>query len=163
MSEEQTENTMLLSDGRVMKGNAKIESIVTRYEERVTFSPYSLQCNRMLRRDFNPITAKMYMLHNRRNKREKIGQLIMELTHEANHLEQSTSKYPAPSVSTILPLPLRLISSVSRQLLEAMMTFDKAFAKVADAEGDEAAKQYCSDFFLYYGRLKHCLFDDVPR
>ncbi|WP_426172395.1 hypothetical protein [Pseudoduganella sp. R-34] len=158
MSVEQNTDRELLPDGRVVKGATKIESIVTRYEERVQFTPVSATCGRMFRRDFNYLTAKMFLLKRRADKSAKAAWLLAELEHEVNYLVESTVRLPAPVAQEYAPIEFRLISPQARQLFDVMVTFDKAMAKVTEKDGLEAAEQHCADFFKYYGRLKDCLF-----
>lgn len=149
---------IMLPDGRMMKNGGRAEAVRTLFEERVSILPYHWKSNRIIRRDFNSLMLLMLKKRKEPKLRKTLDRMLKDIEHESHYLTDSTLTIETPPRGDFCDLPLRLVSPDAKRLLEALMAYDKALAKLTKKEGQEAAENHCADFALQYSRLKHWLF-----
>lgn len=163
MTEQKTNDHELLPDGRVMKGNARIEAVNTKYERRMTLSFQTYQCNRLVRRDFNMMSVKLVMLSRNPTTRLHITELLADIAVEAGKLSLRTADVICDEVKVTAPLSIRIVSPEAHQLFDALVTYDLARAKLFIKEVGDAGDRQCTKFLVYYGRLKSLIFQPAAK
>jgi hypothetical protein len=128
--------TTITDDGLVLKNTGMIEDIITRLEHRADVDLVSWQISRILRRDYNIVSKKMFIRCRDRNGREQVRGLIEELMLQAEMLRGESLKYEAfkethPLVPTALVL--RVVSPETMQMLKALLVIDQAIGLVKSA------------------------------
>ena len=147
------------SDGLVIKGVEIIERIHTRYHVHERHAFHSWQCSRIVRRDFNITTAKMVMYGKTSAGRfHQIGQMLLDLTAEADALENMARKYEMPRHIPATSLELRIVSEQAHAVYAALVTVDRALSKLLHSEMAQVAEANCEAFFRSFGRLKGLVF-----
>lgn len=158
MAGDVTKDVGALPEGRVMKGVDRIEEITTRYEERVSVPFMTWQCSRLMRRDFNLMTAKMYKISRSPGAMMKVLNKLADIENQARLVNEYAAALKAPVAIIPTDLPLRLVSPEARSLVNALVVFDLALAKLLGAYGAKEADECSTGFFAAYGRLKHFIF-----
>jgi len=145
--------TGLILKNLVIKGVQRIESINTPYEKRVESEFESWQCCRIIRRDFNLLTAKMYMLSRKQQNLHSIKKLLRIISLEALAIKVEFSNFEAPPVQAI-SVQLRLVSDEAETLLEAFKVVDAALSKAISTREKNAPLNEFKSFFSAYSDLK---------
>lgn len=148
----------MTADGLIMKGIDRIEAINTPSEERTQANFRSWQMSRVVRRDFNLLTAKMFVLCLNPSNLQKIRPMLLDVQEEAEALNNMALRYEMPKDLPVTTLPLRIVSDQARRLYEAIAIVDWALAKLLKSEMSEVAVDNCAPFFKAYGRLKNFIF-----
>lgn len=163
MNEKQKASHVVLTEqGLKLKGVEKIHRIRcdARYQDVVL---QTWQFGRIVRRDFNLLSYKLFFAMLRDDQRRKIRQLFHNLMEEAEVLEALARRYELPESSDPTALNLRIVSEESLRLLEALQAADKALFKLKNSEMTEVAEENCTPFFVAYHRLKNTLLEAGPN
>ncbi len=144
----------MTADGKVLKGVDLVEAIYTKYEERTKASCLYWQNARILRRDFNLLTAKMFFKTRNPKLRGKIWEMIRSMQDEAERLTDMARKYEMPTGIVAAPVPVRLISREAKAILEAIATADRAWVKMNRGGMGDEASDCLGPFLSSFGKIK---------
>lgn len=156
------DQTIKTESGLVLKHVARIEDIHTPLEARVEIPFRRWECSRVVRRDFNLITTKMFLLCKQAPRRSQINDFLTEMILQSEYLVGETQQYPLSYDLAISMVPLRIISREATCLLTTFQTVDSVMAKLYCAEIDghltETARgAMTQQFFEAYSYLKACV------
>lgn len=121
---------ILTADGLVLKGTDAVEVISVRLENRSVFHFYSWQACRLVRRDFNFATAKMFHRERRKGGQQQVRSLVHEVRLQAEMLVFDCHAFEVPPQSPGRAVPLRLVSASAASLFRAFQMADIAYAKL---------------------------------
>lgn len=125
--------TTTTADGLVLKNQGLIEDIITRTEIRVEAAFVSWQCSRIVRRDFNLVTRKMFIRARDKVGRQQVMGFMEELQLQAGSLKDESLKYELESVSAPTVFPLRLVTPEATMLYKSLLVMDAAIARFYSA------------------------------
>jgi hypothetical protein len=152
-------DTDYLSDGRVLKGVHRIESIRTRYGKRIEISIRTRQCSRMIRLDFNTLTAKMYIVSRNVQTRRKISAMILKLELIAEGMNNLANFYPKQiQVNETTSIKLRIVSPESKKLIESIVKMDTVLGIVGSDKNVDGLAEILDEFFDCFEKLKRFVF-----
>lgn len=152
-----TKNKDYLSDGLVMKGVKRIESIRTRYEERMEVNIQTWQCSRLIRRDFNILTSKMYLSKRHSNVSQKISKYLHRLERIAKDIESLANCHPQQFIATKnASIQLRVISSDAKKLINIIIKVDAALCVIGTHKTMDEMGEISHEFFSCFDKLKRC-------
>jgi hypothetical protein len=155
---------ILTQQGLAMKSVGKIERInCDATNEDATLRTWQL--SRIVRRDFYLVSYKMFFAMRQKGGKSTVLKRLADVREEAEVLKNMTQHFELPVADTATVLSLRLIDEESRILLEALVTVDKAFAKMKENGMGEVADENCGPYFAAYVRLKNFAinFNKDPR
>lgn len=147
----------LTDNGLIIKGRSKIEAVNAQDAQRVLTTIRTWHCSRLLRRDFNTLTVKMFWACRNSGKRRQIRDLLSDLADEAYVVGRSVAGVKNADV-VHTTLTLRVISSEAQVLYDSVMLVDRSLSTLMEAEAPKSATEQCAAFFLNYGRLKEFIF-----
>lgn len=155
-------DAVLTAQGLTLKGVEKIQRIRcdASYQDVVL---HTWQFGRIVRRDFNLLSYKLFFAVRRDEQRRKIRSLLDDVVEEAEVLDTMTRRYELDKPSDSTVLNLRIVSDESQRLLEALQTGDKALSKLKNSEMAEVAEENCIPLFAAYHRLKNTLLEAGPN
>lgn len=163
MQEKQNGSDAVLTEqGLKLKGVEKIHRIHcdASYQDVVL---QTWQFGRIVRRDFNLLSYKVFFAVRRDDQRRKIRHLVDNLVEEAEVLEALVRRYELAKTSDQTILNLRIVSDESLRLLKTLQAADKALSKLKNSEIAEVAVENCTPFFVAYHRLKYTLLEAGPN
>lgn len=152
------------ADGLALKNFDRVDRIDSRLAQQMDAHFHSWQACRMVRRDFNFVTAKMFhrMVPKTANSdlKSQIRGLVHEVRLQAELLAiecQAFETNPAPEIRVV---PLKLISPSASSLYRAFSYADIAYAKLNYAAENrkispDEVHDYAHDFVLAFSDLKH--------
>lgn len=151
--------TITTEAGLVLKNVGRIEDIDTRLEVRIDANLRSWQCSRMLRRDFNLVTAKMYIKCRNKNDKRQVKSLIEEFVLQSEFLKAESELFELSYDLQVGSVPLRIVSPEASLLYKTFMEIDLVIAKLTCAELDlrlshEKLQEMPQDVFCAYSDLK---------
>lgn len=151
--------TLTTEAGLVLKNVGRIEDIDTRMEVRTDANLRSWQCSRILRRDFNLVTAKMYIKCRDKRDRRQVKDLISEFVLRSEFLKAESELCELSYDLQVGTVPLRIVSPEASLLYKTFMDIDLVIAKLTCAEMDqrlthEKAQEMPLDVFCAYSDLK---------
>lgn len=129
--------TTTTDDGLVLKNAARVEDIATRIDIRVEARLTSWKCNRLIRRDFNLVTSKMFIRCRDRTLRYQVLGLLEELVLQSEFLKAESSQY---AISHALPttiIPIRIVCPEASMLYKTLIAIDDSITRFHCAYLDE--------------------------
>lgn len=121
--------TTTTDDGLVLKNAARVEDIATRIDVRVDARLTSWKCNRLIRRDFNLVTSKMYIRCRDRASRHQVLGLLEEMVLQSEFLKAESSQY---EISHALPptiIPIRIVCPEASMLYKTLVAIDESITR----------------------------------
>lgn len=161
MAEQKKQDKVMTAQGLALKGVEKIRRINCDATEKDVILR-TWQFGRIIRRDFNLLSYKMFFAMRRHELRMRVKPALDDLVEEADVLDAMTrkSELPTPDQSTFLNL--RIVSGDTERMLDALLTADRALAKMNMTEMAEVADENCSRMYMAYARLKNILLEQQP-
>lgn len=147
----------------VIKGVERIESIVTRDDERVPATLATWQCSRLVRRDYYLMCYKMFLLSRKETAGQRIERRLRDLTLEELAISALATTPVVIDNADASTFTIRVVSSEARVLLNVLLSFDQALSNLIEVHGTTEAMEMCAAFFAAFGRLKQALFKVQPE
>jgi hypothetical protein len=144
----------LTENGLIIKGHAKIEAIITEGDQRVVTAIRTWHCSRLLRRDFNFLTANMYWACRDHSKRRQIRDRMFDIVDEAYAIGRGFIDGDR-SDDIHSTLTIRVVSAEAMELYESIMLVDRSLSRMVKIESPEVATKECAEYFSKIKRLKH--------
>lgn len=141
----------------------RIEGINTRYEERLTATFRSWQICRTMRRDFNFLSSKLFIVCLTKKHKARINQLLMNIHDEAYSLETLMLKHELPTHLPSKAIDFRIVSSECRLLFDSFMLADKAVAKMSESDLRELIDEHLAPFNIAVHRLMKFLKENISQ
>lgn len=148
----------------VVKGVDAIEAIQNG-KEYLTKSGnmYSCEFCRLMRRDYNKLSAKMYRLSLNSQRKLRIQFLLDELEGETAALEDMARKFEFPVTTGLLAVvAMRIVCDRSEKLFDILIRADRAYTKLLESPMQEVAPDNLVPFYRAYGALKRFVFGHLP-
>lgn len=143
----------------VIRCSDRVESINSRFDDRVQSTFRSWQICRLMRRDFNYIQAKMYFAMLDHKYTDKIHYLLADIQDECQLIEDMARKFElCPDIPEVA-LPFRLISEEGRTLHDSIMSLDKPVAKFLGEGLKDQIQEDLSPVITAIHRLKKFLIE----
>lgn len=163
MSSVPNNPTVNIESGHVLKNVSRVEDIHARMEVRVEANVRSWEVGRILRRDFNLLTSRMYKAAHGRDQKmgREIRNLTMDLVLQGEFFkadsDQFNETHEFPIHSTI---PLRIISPEANLVLRTLLAADAAMMRYQCAVLDgvldrEVRQRKWNEFTPAYYDLKN--------
>lgn len=121
--------TTTTDDGLVLKNTARIEDIASRIDVRVDARLTSWKCNRIIRRDFNLVSAKLYIRCRDKGSRHQVLGLLEEMVLQSEFLKGESSQYAISIVITPTIVPLRIVSPEASMLYKTLIAIDESITR----------------------------------
>lgn len=156
------QDRVLTAQGLTLKGMEKIQRINCDASQKDVLLR-TWQLSRIVRRDFNLLSYKLFFALRRREVAQRVRRALDDLVEEADVLANMTrkEKLPTPDESTLLNL--RIVNADCDRLIDALITADRALAKMKESDMAEVADDNCSRFYIAYARLKNILLAAKPN
>lgn len=143
----------------VIKGVARIESIVLQGPDvRRDARLYTHVFSRLMRRDFNPTSVKLFWYAKAHQRRTKIRSMLADLLEEAEALETMARPYEWKSTQPAASCQMRMISNETELLFSALIQADKALHKLLHSPLAETAEENVGPFMRQYTVLRREVF-----
>jgi hypothetical protein len=153
---EETEN------GLRIKGQSRIESIRTNDDKRLTVEIRTWHCSRLLRRDFNLLSYKMFHACQSSYRKRRVRELVFDLQEAAFKVQRQVPD-GVSGQRIHSTMNLRLVSAESNTVFEAVVAVDHALSHMIEAGLSEGRQdQAISDFFFSFKQLQKYIFKDAP-
>lgn len=129
------EKTAVTEDGLHLKHVAKIESLTTNLDSRLTARILSWQVSRTIRRDFNKVTTKLFMRGRDSVFKTQAKDLLVEFSVQGEFLKAAAAEYPLPPSDIVAPveIPLRIVSAEAGLLMRVFRECDGPIAALNHA------------------------------
>ena len=148
----------------VIKNVDRIEAIVThRPDTRCDVSLYNFAFSRLLRRDYNLTSVKLFFFCMNEKQWRLARELLLTLVDEANALENIAAPYELPSAPFFMSCTMRIISDEAQLLLDALTTADRAYHKLLSSPMGEIAEENLIPFMVAYNALRQKVFGYPPK
>ena len=131
----------------VIKGVERIESIILhRPELRRDAELFTHVLSRVMRRDFNLTSVKLFWYTKGFHRRTTARAMLADLTAEAERLEDLARPYEMPPGAAAATCTMRIISDEADFLFEALMVADRALHKLMHSPLAEVAEDHMGPF-----------------
>lgn len=141
-------------NGLVVKGVSMIEAITTDYDLRVRHEFRSKRCSRLVRRDFNMVSAKILKFGRSTAELETIERKLLDINIEADAIHKMAQMYHLPLSTPSTSIDLRIVSRQSNKLYRAVVLVDESLARFSNSEMKSVAVEICKPFFRSFSELK---------
>jgi len=146
----------------VIKGVARIESIVlSREEVRLDAEVRSHVISRVMRRDFNLTSVKLFWYTKRYTCRKVAREMLDDLQAEAERLEDLARPYEMPAGPAAATCSMRIISEEAQLLFDALMLADRSLYKLMHSPLAEVAEENMGPFMRSFTILRKQVFGFV--
>lgn len=144
----------------VIKGVERIEAIILqRPELRMDVEINTHIFSRIVRRDFNLTSVKLFWYTKAYDRRNMAQALLQDLADEAQALEDMARRYKMPTERKVAATcQFRIISDESELLLRALMQADRALHKLMHSELAEVAEDNLGPFHRSLTALRRKVF-----
>lgn len=143
----------------VIKGVQRIESIVLqRQEVRLDAELRSHVISRVMRRDFNLTSVKLFWYTKGYLRRQTARRMLQDLLAEAERLEDMARPYEMPSSSPAATCSMRIISDEAQLLFDALMLADRSLHKLMHSPLHEVAEDNMTPFLRSFTALRTIVF-----
>jgi hypothetical protein len=131
----------------VVKGVERIESINLAGDDiRRDAKLYTHVISRVMRRDFNLTSVKLFWYAKAYNRRQLARRMLCDLTAEAQRLEDLARRYELPDAAPAATCIMRIISDEADLLFDALITADRALHKLMHSPLAEVAEDHMSPY-----------------
>lgn len=156
MSAQVRGNAVAAGQQLAVKNVDRIEAInIPGAERRRVAELYTWVFSRMVRRDFNLTSVKLFFYCKKTDQADLARFLLTNLTEEARVLEDMARPYEMPASPIFSSCDMRIISDESEELLIALLTADRALHKLMHSPLAEVAEANLSPFMRVYNALRH--------
>lgn len=128
MSHNPMESTT--ESGLVVKNTDRLENIKTRMESRVEVTLSSWQICRIMRRDFQIMSAKMYKTCCNKDDRLKMRDLLLELMLQAEEMRSLLEEFEEADDAEPTIMSVRIVSHETAMLFQALKQADPLYTKL---------------------------------
>lgn len=143
----------------VIKGTDRIEAINVREDVRLEARLYTPTINRLLRRDFNLTSVKLFFYCKGGDFRKARAQhYLQDLLEEAAAVENQARSYEMPACPPLSVHTMRIISDEARMLFEALHVADRAIFKLQSSPMGEMIEETLIPFMRVYTTLRQKVF-----
>jgi len=143
----------------VIKGVARIESIVlSREEVRLDAKVRSHVISRVMRRDFNLTSVKLFWYTRSYTRRKVAREMLDDLQAEAERLEDLARPYEMPAGPAAATCSMRIISDEAQLLFDALMLADRSLYKLMHSPLAEVAEENMGPFMRSFTILRKQVF-----
>lgn len=143
----------------VIKGVERIEAINLPGEDvRRDAELYSHFISRVMRRDFNLTSVKLFWYTKGYNRRRLAKGMLQDLAAEAERLEDLARQYERPAAAPAATCTMRIISDEADLLFDALITADRALHKLMNSPLAEVAKETAGPFLRSFTVLRRAVF-----
>lgn len=143
----------------VIKGVERIESIVLqRPEVRIDAELRSHVISRVMRRDFNLTSVKLYWYTKGYTRRQAARTMLHDLQAEAERLEDMARPYELPTSTPAATCSMRIISDEAQLLFDALMLADRSLHKLMHSPLVEVAEDNMGPFLRSFTLLRKEVF-----
>jgi len=143
----------------VIKGVQRIESIVLqRTEIRLDAELRSHVISRVMRRDFNLTSVKLFWYTKGYTRRQSARRILNELHAEAERLEDMARPYEMPTCTPAATCTMRIISDEAQLLYDALMLADRSLHKLMHSPLAEVAEDNMGPFLRSFTALRNVVF-----
>ena len=143
----------------MIKGVERIESIILhRPELRRDAELLTHVISRVMRRDFNLTSVKLFWYTKGFYRRATARAMLADLIAEAERLEDLARPYEMPSGSAAATCTMRIISDEADFLFDALMTADRALHKLLHSPLAEVAEENMGPFLRSLTSLRKEVF-----
>lgn len=143
----------------VIKGTERIESIVIRGGDvRRESGLYTPTVSRILRRDFNVTSVKLFFYCKRTDNVSVAKEFLCRLAEEADALENLARPYEMPEGLPFSVCTMRIISDEAQTLFDALHTADRSLFKLMHSPLTEVACEQLIPFMRVYNTLRQRAF-----
>jgi hypothetical protein len=159
------DGTAVTDDGLVVKNVHRAERINTNFEARVDAPFESWQICRMVRRDFNFVTAKGF---HRGAKKRSVGNHMRDLGYDlrlqAEYFRDDVASFPVNPYPEVKTVPIRLFNHFGGSLYRSMLVADKAYARLnhafaAGKVSEDDFREFSRNFEMAWSGIKTFLND----
>jgi hypothetical protein len=157
------EQVSSLGHNLVLKGVRRIEAIVSpEVDERLKAVLHTHTFSRMVRRDFNITSVKMYWAAKSFPKRVAIIKGLDHLDAAVLQLEELAKPLGSPVLPVSALCPLRIISTESKRLLSILLRADLALYSLAGSYRSDAVDRKLGPTLRAYVDLRAEIFNFPP-
>jgi hypothetical protein len=144
----------------VIKGVERIEAIILQDEDcRRDAELYSHFFSRVMRRDFNLTSVKLFWYTKGFHRRAKAKSLLQDLMAEAQRLEDMARPFEWPEESQpAATCTMRIVCDSADLLFDALITADRALHKLMHSEYAEVAEENATPFMRAFTALRKDVF-----
>lgn len=151
----------------VIKGVERIESIVLQRDEvRLDTELRSHVISRVMRRDFNLTSVKLFWYTKGYSRRQNARRMLQDLQAEAERLEDLARPYEMPIGPAAATCSMRIISDEAQLLFDTLMLADRSLHKLMHSPLAEIAEDNMGPFLRSFTVLRKEVFgffDDRQR
>lgn len=138
-----------------VKNVDRIEAInVPGDDKRCDASLYTWVFSRIMRRDFNLTSVKLFFFCKKVNQRQLAQELLRTLTVEAQVLEDMTRRDEMPAAPVFSSCVMRIITDEAQQLFDALIAADRALHKMMHGPLADVAEDNLVPFMRVYNALR---------
>jgi hypothetical protein len=145
------------TDGQqlAVKNVDRIEAIqVVGEDKRCEAALYTWVFSRLMRRDFNLTSIKLFFFCKKQGQLEVARDLLQTLTEEAQVLTDMAYRYEMPVEPIFSSCVMRIITDESQQLFDALVAADRALHKMQHSSMAEVAEDNLVPFMRAYNALR---------
>jgi hypothetical protein len=139
----------------VVKNTERIESINIHGEDkRFEAVLYTYVFSRIVRRDFNLTSVKLFFFCKKASQRQVVRALLLNLTEEARVLADMAHRFEMPDAPVFSSSVMRIISEEAQEMLDALLTADRALHKLMHSPMADVTEENLVPFMRAYTALR---------
>lgn len=143
----------------VIKGVDRIEAIIFPWQdERRVAELYTHTFSRVMRRDFNLTSVKLFWFTKQGQQRFLVQSLLRDLSDEAAALEDLAHRFEMPREAATVSCTMRIISNEADVLFDALIKADRALHKINHSPLAEMAEETVIPFFRAFNVVRRRVF-----
>ncbi|WP_076572985.1 hypothetical protein [Janthinobacterium sp. TND4EL3] len=143
----------------VIKGVERIESIILPGDDiRLDAELYSHVLSRVMRRDFNYTSAKLFWYTKGFHRRLHARSMLHDLAGEAERLDDMARPYDMPEGAPAATCTMRIVSDEAELLFHALVKADRALHKLMHSPLAEVAEENMGPFLRAFSLLRKQVF-----
>lgn len=147
----------------VIKGVDRIEAIILPWQdERRVAELYTHTFSRVMRRDFNLTSVKLFWFTKQRQQRTIVQALLRDLSDEAGSLDDLARRFEMPRDAATVSCTMRIISNEADVLFDALIKADRALHKINHSPLAEMAEETVIPFLRAFNVVRRRVFG-FPR
>lgn len=148
----------------VVKNVDRIEAIVVPGEDRRRDAVlYTYVFSRIMRRDFNLTSVKLFFFCKKDDQRQLVRQHLLSLKEEAIALSDLAHRYEMPRGQVFSSTIMRIITDEADQLFDALLLADRSLHKLMQSPMAEVAEENLIPFMRAYNSLRQKVIGFPPR
>ena len=148
----------------VVKNVERIEAIIVPGEDRRREAVlYTYVFSRLMRRDFNLTSVKLFFFCKKEHQRQLARQQLRSLKEEAIALADLAHRYEMPRGQVFSSTLMRIITDEADQLFDALLLADRSLHKLMQSPMAEVAEDNLIPFMRAYNSLRQKVIGFPPR